>query len=151
MPFCVMDTPVGHLRLDEEDGCITGVNRTTLPLCVPCTPLLEQCQRQLTDYFAGQLTVFDLPLCAVGTPFRMRVWAELQKIPYGETISYGELARRIGAPNACRAVGGANHHNPISIIIPCHRVISADGSLGGYGGGVEMKRWLLEMESSISE
>ena len=146
MSFCVMDTPVGHLRLDEEAGCITGVNRTTLPLCVPHTPLLKECARQLIAYFAGELMEFDLPLRAVGTPFRMRVWAELQQIPYGQAISYGELARRIGNPQASRAVGGANHHNPISILIPCHRVIGADGSLTGYGGGLDMKQWLLAHE-----
>lgn len=151
MPFCVMDSPVGHLRIDEEQGAITGVNRTDMPLSVPHTPLLTECVRQLTAYFAGQLTVFDLPLRAVGTPFRMRVWQELQRIPYGETITYGELARRIGRPSASRAVGGANHHNPISIIIPCHRVIGADGSLTGYGGGMDMKEALLRLEGAITE
>lgn len=151
MPYCVMDTPVGHLRIDAEPDAITGVNRTTMPLCKATTPLLQECVRQLTAYFAGELTEFHLPLRAVGTPFRMRVWEELRRIPYGETISYGELARRIGKPSASRAVGGANHHNPISIIIPCHRVIGADGSLTGYGGGMDMKAALLLLENSHPE
>lgn len=148
MPYCVMDSPVGHLRIDEDCAAITGVNRTALPLCAPSSPLQAECVRQLTAYFAGQLTVFDLPLRAEGTPFRMRVWEELRRIPYGESISYGELARRIGNPNASRAVGGASHHNPISIIIPCHRVVGANGDLTGYGGGMDMKEALLQLEGA---
>ena len=101
---------------------------------------------QLQAYFDGTLTAFDLPLNPQGIPFRRRVWAALQEIPYGETRSYGQLAAALGCPGAARAVGGANHHNPISIIIPCHRVIGADGSLTGYGGGLDMKDWLLRHE-----
>ena len=146
MPFCVMESPVGPLRIDEEGGFITGVDRTAAPLKAPDTPLLQECVRQLRAYFDGSLTVFDLPLNPQGTPFRRRVWAALQAIPYGETRSYGQLAKALSCPGAARAVGGANHHNPIAIIIPCHRVIGADGGLTGYGGGLAMKDWLLRHE-----
>ena len=146
MPFCVMESPVGPLRIDEEGAFIIGVNRADTPLKAPDTPLLQECVRQLRAYFDGSLTGFDLPLNPQGTPFRRKVWAALQEIPYGETRSYGQLAKALGCPGAARAVGGANHHNPISIIIPCHRVIGADGSLTGYGGGLAMKDWLLRHE-----
>lgn len=147
--FCVMDSPVGRLRITAQDGCITGVDRTDLPPVPTHDPLLQDCVRQLSEYFARQRTVFDLPLCLNGTPFRQRVWAELMRIPYGTVISYGEVARRIGQPGASRAVGGANHANPICIIVPCHRVISADGTLGGYGGGLDMKARLLQLEGVL--
>ena len=143
---CVIASPVGRLRIDADESAITGVNRTAQELLPPATPLMEECVRQLRAYFAGQLTVFDLPLRMEGTAFRMKVWQALQRIPYGETRSYGQLAAMIGQPSASRAVGGANHHNPISIIVPCHRVIGADGALTGYGGGLDMKEWLLEHE-----
>ena len=143
---CVMPTPVGHLRIDATDGAIIGVNRTDEALCPPGTPLLKECVRQLNAYFAGQLTDFDLPLHMEGTAFRLKVWQALRTIPYGETRSYGQLAAMIGQASASRAVGGANHRNPISIIVPCHRIIGADGSLTGYGSGLDMKEWLLEHE-----
>jgi methylated-DNA-[protein]-cysteine S-methyltransferase len=101
---------------------------------------------QLNEYFNGGRREFDLPLYFEGTTFQRRVWQELTEIPYGETWSYGQLARRIGKPSASRAVGLANGRNPISILVPCHRVIGADGSLTGYGGGLERKRWLLAHE-----
>ena len=104
-------------------------------------------REQLDAYFAGELETFDLDLDPHGTPFQQRVWDELTRIPYGETISYSELAHRLGDPKLVRAVGLANGRNPISIVIPCHRVIGADGSLVGYGGGLERKRWLLEHEA----
>lgn len=147
--FCVMDSPVGRLHITAQDGCITGVDRTNLPLVPAHDPLLQDCVRQLSEYFARQRTVFDLPLCLNGTSFRQRVWAELMRIPYGTVISYGEMARRIGQPGASRAVGGANHANPVCIIVPCHRVISADGTLGGYGGGLDMKARLLQLEGVL--
>lgn len=143
---CVIATPVGHLRIDANARAITGVNRTTEPLTPPATVLLADCARQLEAYFAGRLTAFDLPIQMEGSPFRMKVWEALCTIPYGETCSYADLACMIGQPSAFRAVGGANHHNPISIIVPCHRVIGANGSLTGYGGGLDMKKWLLEHE-----
>ena len=107
---------------------------------------LREPVRQLRSYFAGDLENFDLPLVPEGTPFQQKVWLELCKIPYGDTISYGELARRIGNPNASRAVGLANGSNPIPIIIPCHRVIGSNGKLTGYGGGLPIKEKLLALE-----
>jgi methylated-DNA-[protein]-cysteine S-methyltransferase len=104
-------------------------------------------RRQLDQYFSGKRRQFDLPLAFEGTPFQLRVWNTLLRIGFGETWSYGKLAREIGQPNASRAVGTANGRNPLSIIVPCHRVIGADGSLTGYGGGEQRKRWLLEHES----
>ena len=149
MSFCVIASPVGRLRIDADNTGICGVNRTEEPLCPPEEPLLVNCARQLAEYFSGARRVFDLPLHPVGTAFRMKVWAALQQIPYGQTITYGELARRVGNERGSRAVGGANHHNPISIIIPCHRVIGTDGSLTGYGGGLDMKEALLRLEGSL--
>jgi methylated-DNA-[protein]-cysteine S-methyltransferase len=113
----------------------------------PDTGLLQEPVRQLSSYFAGKLQQFDVPLTPQGTTFQRSVWSELQQIPYGETISYGELARRLGNPKSVRAVGLANGANPISIIIPCHRVIGANGSLVGYGGGLPIKQALLALES----
>jgi methylated-DNA-[protein]-cysteine S-methyltransferase len=104
---------------------------------------------QLDEYFGGARTTFDVPLALDGTPFQLRVWRALLEIPYGETTSYGELARRIESPRAVRAVGLANGRNPIAVIVPCHRVIGADGTLTGYGGGLERKRLLLELESRL--
>jgi methylated-DNA-[protein]-cysteine S-methyltransferase len=109
-------------------------------------PLLR---RQLAEYFAGQRTAFELPLAPAGTPFQRNVWDALLAIPYGETRSYGELAAAVGKPGAARAVGRANHDNPIGVVIPCHRVIGAAGSLTGYAGGVDRKRYLLELEGAL--
>jgi methylated-DNA-[protein]-cysteine S-methyltransferase len=111
----------------------------------PCA-VLDEVVAQLTDYFAGVRTDFDLPLEPAGTPFQLMVWQALREIPYAETINYGQLALRIGNANASRAVGLANGRNPISIVVPCHRVIGANGSLTGYGGGLERKRTLLDLE-----
>jgi methylated-DNA-[protein]-cysteine S-methyltransferase len=102
--------------------------------------------RQLDSYFAARLRTFDLPLAAAGTPFQQRVWSALREIPFGETRNYGQLARAIGKPSAMRAVGAANGRNPIAIVVPCHRVIGANGSLTGFGGGIERKRFLLSLE-----
>lgn len=113
-------------------------------------PILVEARRQLTAYFEGTLTSFDLPLAPQGTDFQKVVWEALQGIGFGETISYGELARRIGNPNASRAVGLANGRNPISIVVPCHRVIGANGTLIGYGGGLPRKRSLLAFEAAVT-
>lgn len=150
MHRCVIPTPIGPLAICEDEGAICAIDFTTEALCPPCTPLLQEAVRQLNAYFDGTLTHFDLPLRMEGTAFRMKCWQALCTIPYGETISYGEQARRIGNAKAVRAVGGANHHNPISIVVPCHRVIGADGSLTGYGGGVDVKAWLLAHEARFS-
>lgn len=144
-----MDSPVGHLLIESDEIGLTGVNRTERPLCRPCEPLLMEAVRQLRAYFDGTLTGFDLPLHMTGTPFQLACWEALQAIPYGSTMTYGEQARRIGHPKAVRAVGGANHHNPLCIIVPCHRVIGANGALTGYGGGLDMKRYLLSHEQKV--
>ncbi len=108
---------------------------------------LDQPIRQLEEYLDGRRQEFDLQLDLRGTAFQLRVWSELRSIPFGQTISYGELARRVGLPNGSRAVGQANGQNPVSIVVPCHRVIGANGKLTGYGGGMERKRWLLDFEA----
>ncbi len=151
MAFCVMDSPVGPLLIQEQDGAICGIDRKLeMPLSPPDTPLLQEAVRQLEAYFAGARQEFDLPLHTEGTAFQEKCWAALQQIPYGQTITYGQQAALIGQPRASRAVGGANHRNPISIVIPCHRVIGASGALTGYGGGIDMKEWLLRHEKSHS-
>lgn len=117
---------------------------------VPCGdhPVLRETARQLDAYFARDLREFDLPLAMKGTPFQLRVWQALRAIPYGETRSYAQQARAVGAPDAIRAVGAANGRNPIPIVVPCHRVIGSNGKLTGFGGGLPLKRWLLDLESS---
>ena len=145
----VFDSPVGPLTIRvNDDGALEEISfrASREPLCTvhsaPCTAVIEQ----LNEYFAGKRRVFDLPLAPRGTPFQLACWNELQRIAYGTTISYSELARRIAKPNAVRAVGAANGANPIPIIIPCHRVIGANGTLTGYGGGLHIKRALLAIE-----
>ncbi len=152
----VIDSPVGPLTLVAVDGKLTGcymdAQRHRPAGAVFGTPdagPFEAAAEQLSEYFAGERLDFDLPLVMNGTAFQQRVWAALREIPYGETESYGELAARIGSPGASRAVGLANGRNPIGIIVPCHRVIGASGSLTGYGGGIERKRQLLDMEREV--
>jgi methylated-DNA-[protein]-cysteine S-methyltransferase len=111
-------------------------------------PLFREVRRQVSEYFARRRERFELPLAPDGTPFQKRVWEELRRVPYGRTVTYSELARRAGRPKAIRAAGGANARNPISIVIPCHRVVGKDGSLTGYGGGLEVKRALLLLEGA---
>ena len=150
-----MESPVGELLLTADDKALTGIyfddgrdhhvieddwkERATLPV-------LKDARQQLEEYFAGRREEFDLPLAPKGTPFQRRVWKALERIPYGETQSYGEIARKIGKPKAVRAVGAANGANPLSVVVPCHRVIGTDGSLTGYGGGLPRKRALLALE-----
>jgi methylated-DNA-[protein]-cysteine S-methyltransferase len=148
------DSPIGRLLLTADGTELTGLYME-ISRKSPATegwvedgtvaPLSETV-RQLAEYFAGARREFDLPLRLQGTAFQQRVWRELTEIPYGETWSYGQLAVRINKPSASRAVGLANGRNPISILVPCHRVIGADGSLTGYGGGLERKQWLLAHE-----
>jgi methylated-DNA-[protein]-cysteine S-methyltransferase len=155
--FCHVDSPIGRLLLTSDGTTLTGLY-TKPSRKVQSTdgwvedariePLVETA-RQLNEYFAGRRREFDLPLRLQGTAFQNRVWQELTEIPYGATWSYGQLAKRLGNPNASRAVGLANGQNPISILVPCHRVIGADGSLTGYGGGLERKHWLLTHEGAI--
>jgi methylated-DNA-[protein]-cysteine S-methyltransferase len=156
MYFCYYSSPIGELLLVADD---TGIRRLTLPKhgepAAPETDWSEDPQRlapareQLDAYFAGQLTEFDLQLAPTTTPFQGRVLSALRKVPYGTTVSYGDLARDVGNPAASRAVGMANGRNPIAIIIPCHRVIGSDGRLVGYGGGLEAKRRLLQLEREV--
>jgi methylated-DNA-[protein]-cysteine S-methyltransferase len=157
--FCYVESPIGRLMLTSDGAALTGLYMNLYrnkPTKLP-TPGAEWIQngtkeplqaagQQLQEYFAGKRREFDLPLNPQGTEFQQRVWRELTKIPFGETRSYGQLAKRIGNPNGSRAVGLANGRNPIAIIVPCHRVIGADGSLTGFGGGIERKEWLLSHE-----
>lgn len=142
----LVSTPLGSLTLAEEDGALTQVLFGDCAEAERRTPLLEEAQRQLAEYFAGMRRSFELPLNPRGTAFQKAVWEVLEAIPYGETRSYGDIARAVGRERAFRAVGMANHKNPIPIIIPCHRVIGADGSMTGYGGGLDKKKFLLRLE-----
>jgi methylated-DNA-[protein]-cysteine S-methyltransferase len=144
-------TIIGNLYLYANEEAVISVafsSKSFPDLIEQETPLLEKTKEQLTEYFAGKRTDFDLPLQAVGTIFQKQVWTALQTIPYGETRSYKQIADRIGNPKACRAVGLANNRNPIPIIIPCHRVIASDGKLQGYAGGLEIKERLLGIEKA---
>lgn len=145
----VYRSPFGKMQLDWEDGAVTALRLARDGICEG-TPneLTARVFRQLDEYFSGTRRTFDFPCRLRGTPFQKRVWAALREIPYGETRSYKQLAEAIGQPNACRAVGMANHANPILIAVPCHRVICADGSPGGYAGGAEMKKALLRLEQA---
>lgn len=164
-----MDTPVGKICIEEKDGAICGLHiergaEGGHDLDAGCgadsgcagsgtdsisgdSDLLRRAKRELMEYFEGSRTEFDLPLCPEGTVFQKKVWDALRRIPYGETRSYGEIACAVGNPKASRAVGGANNKNPIMILIPCHRVIGKDGSLVGFGGGLDVKEKLLKLES----
>ena len=150
-----MASPIGGLLLLGDDDALHGLFMQAGPAPKPVAPgwehdpaALVAARTQLAEYFAGERTAFDLALVLDGTPFERRVWRALQEIPYGQTATYGEIARRLGRPSACRAVGRANGRNPITIVVPCHRVIGADGTLTGYGGGMQRKRRLLELEAA---
>ncbi len=154
--YHLLPSPVGNLLLVSDGDALTGLYMSDHkggPAPEPAWrrdegPFARACV-QLTGYFVGRLQEFDVRLAPAGTVFQKKVWQELCRIPFGASISYGELARRIGQPTASRAVGAANGQNPISIIVPCHRVIGANGTLTGYGGGIERKKWLLEHESQL--
>lgn len=148
-----LDTVVGPLTLCSDGTALTGVyfdRHAGAPALdvrgLTPDPVVRQAAAQLEAFFEGKRRSFDVPLRAGGTPFQRAVWAALLTIPFGETITYAELARRVGRPNASRAVGAANGKNPFSILVPCHRVIGAGGALTGYAGGVENKRRLLDFE-----
>lgn len=144
-----LDSPIGGLRVHVSAGLVTAIDfGASSPRGSRTSDrLLDRAEHQLAEYFAGKRTGFDLPLASDGTEFQKKVWSELLRIPYGETASYGEIARRLGyEPGISRAVGAANGANPIPIVVPCHRVIGADGSLTGYAGGIDRKRTLLELE-----
>lgn len=155
--YDTMASPIGNLQLaaDEHGLCRIWFEREARPHPVPATwrrdpAALRFARDQLQEYFDGARRTFSLPLHPLGTPFQLAVWDELARISYGETISYGELARRIDAPSAVRAVGAANGRNPLPLVLPCHRVIGSDGSLTGFGGGLPTKRWLLGLESRVA-
>lgn len=154
----VVDSPLGPLTLEARDGALAGVwmdgsrhhpTTETLGEADADEPVLQAAASQLEEYFAGQRTSFDVPLALEGTDFQREVWRALTEIPCGTTASYGEIAVRIGRPRAVRAVGMAVGRNPVSVVVPCHRVIGADGTLTGFGGGLDRKRLLLEHEGAL--
>ena len=151
---CCIETPVGPLTVVADEQAVRAIRfgaGSDAPAAMPASsePLpvvLRQVVQELEDYFAGRRRTFTVPVAPAGTPFQQRVWQALRQIPYGATCSYRAIAEAIGAPKACRAVGMANHRNPIPIIIPCHRVVGADGRLTGYASGLEIKATLLRIE-----
>ena len=155
--YTIIDSPIGELLLLGDGRALHGLymQEGRRPIAVRSgwersAASFADARTQLLEYFAARRTAFDLPIVMRGNPFERRVWSALVEIPYGETVSYGEIARDVGHPAAARAVGVANARNPIAVIVPCHRVIGADGSLTGYGGGLERKRLLLELERGQS-
>ena len=145
--YTVYPFPFGQLLVKYQDGAVTRLTRTGEPVRVEGrTPLTDLVFQQISEYLEGRRRTFDFPYVLRGTPFQQKVWQALRGIPYGETRTYGEIAAAVGSPKACRAVGMANHQNPIFIAVPCHRVIGANGKLVGYGGGLDMKQALLEIE-----
>lgn len=146
MPQFTMSSPIGLLTLVEAHGALIALIFGGDKETPATTPLLQEAQHQLSAYFSGKRQTFDLPLAPKGTPFQQTVWQALRQIPYGQTCTYGEIAASIGKPKACRAVGMANHRNPLPILIPCHRVIGGNGDLTGYAGGLAIKQFLLHLE-----
>lgn len=153
--ICYYPSPIGRLAIGVTDAglrriCLAEADLPLLPgQSLAETPLSAAANVQLQSYFARELQQFRLPLAPRGTPFQLAVWQALLAIPYGETRSYGQIAAALGKPGAARAVGRANHENPLLIVVPCHRVIGADGSLVGYGGGLSRKEWLLRLEGIL--
>jgi methylated-DNA-[protein]-cysteine S-methyltransferase len=152
-----VDSPLGELTVVARDGALTGLyfpqhrrGPAADAIGEHTSEGFDEVRKQLGEYFAGTRTVFDLPLAPRGDEFYQQVWAQLLTIPYGETRSYGQLARALGDPGLAQAVGTANGRNPISIIVPCHRVVGADGNLTGYAGGLERKRFLLDLEVPVA-
>lgn len=146
-----MDSPVGRLMIVQQGEAVKEIlfeEKITDAVPIRSTELLLCAQRQLNEYFSGSRKVFSLPLALTGTPFQRKVWQQLTQIPYGEVRSYGQIAQAVGNPKACRAVGAANHCNPIPILVPCHRVVGANGSLTGYAGGLWRKNLLLQLEQN---
>lgn len=149
--YAELPTMAGLLRIVEENDAIVQIQfeqeqKTAGDAVLQDTPLLLEAKRQLEEYFSGLRASFSLPLNPQGTAFQKKVWQQLEAIPYGQTRTYGQIAAAVGQPTASRAVGGANHNNPIAIVIPCHRVIGANGKLTGYAGGLDIKEMLLRLE-----
>lgn len=149
-----INSPIGYVMIEAGDNYVTKISVSDVP------PLrfhdgeeldsnMQQCERELIEYFEGRRKHFTFKYKNIGTPFRERVWQQLEKIPYGETVSYRDIAKSINNENAVRAVGGANHHNNLWIVVPCHRVIGSNGHLTGYGGGIWRKEWLLDHEKKF--
>jgi len=157
MYYDLLDTPIGEIllvadgqgRLTDLYTRVSDERRAGLSQLTRDAKALAFARKEMEEYFAGERTTFSIPLAAKGSEFQKRVWDELLTIPLGETRSYGQIANALGVPNAPRAIGRANGTNPISIIVPCHRVIGANGTLTGYGGGLPTKQWLLEFEGAI--
>ena len=145
-----MDSPCGALTVWADGNALVRLTFGSADGCGSETPLLRKARTELADYFSGKRRTFDLPLAPTGTPFQQAIWRALCTIPYGTTLSYAQLAERAGHPGACRAAGTANGKNPLPILIPCHRVIHTDGSLGGYSSGLEIKRILLKLENDYA-
>jgi len=145
----IMKSPIGNIAATVSSHGLQELKRTSEDVKPPKTPFGREVRDQLKNYFAKKLTRFDVNLDLQGTDFQKKVWTELRKIPYGSMVSYGHIAQRIGKPKAARAIGSANHRNPISIIVPCHRVIGAKGQLTGYAGGLDMKAFLLQLEGAL--
>lgn len=147
----IIETPIGKIYIAEENNKIIEINLDSKKnnYEIKNTKILSLAEKQLLEYFEGKRKKFDLPLKLKGTPFQEKVWNELLKIPYGETRTYGEIAKNIENPKAARAVGMANHNNPISIVVPCHRVIGVNNKLVGYGLGIDKKQYLLELEKNF--
>ena len=145
-------SPIGAIEITADDDGITRLDFVkNRKKDTPGNPHIKKCLKELDEYFKGKRKRFSVSIVLTGTAFQTKVWNALMTIPYGKTASYLNIANLIGKRNAMRAVGGANHRNPVSIIVPCHRVISHDGSIGGYGGGLSKKRWLLEHEKNNVE
>jgi methylated-DNA-[protein]-cysteine S-methyltransferase len=155
--YAEFESPIGRILIEGDAEAVTGLylpdhKGWSGPAdgSRPSNAAFPEVRAQLDQYFAGDRKQFDVPLKLAGTPFQQRVWQALREIPYGETITYAELARRVGNPMASRAVGAANGRNPISILVPCHRVVGSSGRLTGYAGGLDAKRWLLDWEAGLS-
>lgn len=148
--FSYCDSPIGIVEIGASDSAVTSlVFVEKRRPGVTSNAVCDEAKRQVVEYFAGERQEFDLSIELTGTDFQQRVWSKLDAIPFGQTVSYGDVARSIGKPTASRAVGAANGRNPISIILPCHRVIGNDGNLTGYGGGLWRKEWLLKHEGGL--
>jgi methylated-DNA-[protein]-cysteine S-methyltransferase len=152
MKYTAMDSPIGELLVAGDEDGLRRVSMSPFEAAAEWTrddEFFADARKQLEQYFRGERRGFDLPLTLDGNSFELSVWSALRDIPYGETVSYGHIARVLGHPDAPRAVGAANGRNPVAIVVPCHRVIGANGSLTGYGGGLDRKRFLLDLEAGI--
>ena len=147
----IIDSPIGRICICADATGICALRFHAQGEKNDSSELLDMAQRELEEYFAGRRRAFSVPLSIHGTPFQMQVWQELTRIPYGKTATYGQIAGNIGKPRACRAVGMANHCNPLPVFVPCHRVVGANGKLTGYAGGLEIKQILLEIEEKHAE